>query len=410
MNNELLIKALVDEYSTPLYLYDLNVARARASELHAVLPVGAKLHYSFKSNPLPSLARVMEESGCCADVTSVGELTNAQEAGFDLAHALYGGPGITSGEVMKALQLGVRHFSCESFCILKRIAEAAKVMNIRPRVLLRVNPAEPPKAKLAMTGVSSQFGFEEADLIEAGSDALKVFRDAVDFIGVHIYFGSQIGNAEMIAECTDAALLAAQRVSRAVGLELQVINVGGGFPWPYAVDGKGADVAPLKGLLTEVLEKHSELLSCTLWFESGRYLSSSSGTLVARVMDTKLSKGRQYLILDTGIHHLGGMSGLGRIPRPVVSLHPLGNSYEGVDPITVDVVGPLCSPLDTLARNLKVPPLQPGDLVTIPNVGAYGISASLSAFLSRPTPIEITLREGKVEAVYQLNWGHSRKT
>ena len=76
--------------------------------------------------------------------------------------------------------------------------------------------------------------------------------------------------------------------------------------------------------------------------------------------------------------------------------------------MTADIVGPLCTPLDSLARGLKIPAVQPGDLVGIPNVGAYGLTASLHAFLSHPPPVEVAHEDGQEIEVWQLRHGHAR--
>src|SRR5262249_53430277 len=147
-----------------------------------------------------------------------------------------------------------------------------------------------------------------------------------------------------------------------------------------ASEGIRPDLSVLKHEFA-ALAQNGFVHSTKLWFESGRYICASSGTLIATVLDVKESKGgKKYVVLDTGINHLGGMSGLGRIPRPFISVVPLNGDGAG-EIENFDVVGPLCSPLDSLARNLKLPRLKPGDLVAIPNVGAYGLSASLIGFL-----------------------------
>lgn len=62
---------------------------------------------------------------------------------------------------------------------------------------------------------------------------------------------------------------------------------------------------------------------------------------------------------------------------------------------------------DILGRDISVPPLIPGDLVTIPNIGAYGLTASLLAFLGRPAPVEVTLQAGEVVTASRLEYRRS---
>jgi len=394
-----LARSLLRTYGSPLYAYDLDEVDRRARALLAVLPRGAGLYYSLKANPLPAIVGALKEQGCGAEVSSLGELAVASAAGVDPARTLFGGPGKTSDEMTAAVAAGVRHFSCESWVDVQRLDAVARGGGVRVQVLLRINPAVPPQARLAMTGVPSQFGFEEEALIAPAIPDLR----ATDLVGVHVYYGTQI-SADTLVETTRSALDAAERVSSRLGFACRIVDAGGGFPWPYASTGGGPDLDSAKEAYAELGARHELARSSALWFESGRYLCAASGTLLATVVDVKESKGRKFVVLDTGINHLGGMSGLGRIARSTISLIPLAGDAAALE--TVDVVGPLCSPLDSLARGISAPSLRPGDPVAIPNVGAYGLTASLIGFLGHPPPAEVAFRGDRVTAVHRLRSGY----
>lgn len=392
----------LDHVPTPYYAYDLDVAERRVAELLALLPVGSELFYSFKANPLPGLVSAIGSAGARADLTSPGEIRTAQIAGFDLSTALYGGPGKNTAELSAALLAGVRTFSIESFHDLEALNVAVGEAGVDVEVLLRVNPAEPPRAKLAMSGVASQFGFEEDDLRDHGPLATA---PGVSVIGFHIYWGTQIGGPDELGACFSNAIEAADSLAEVLGVDLRVVNLGGGFPWPYAVDGKGPDLAPLRDSLVELRSRATPAGEATWWFEAGRYCVASAGRLVTTVMDRKRSKDREFVILDSGINHLGGMTGLGRIPRFAVDLSA-PDARVG-DPVAVDLVGQLCTPLDLVGRKVEIPSdLEVGDVVEVPNVGAYGASGSLTNFLSRPAALEVCHRGGRVRSVEQLSTGH----
>ncbi|MFE5035966.1 hypothetical protein [Streptomyces sp. NPDC056683] len=144
-------------------------------------------------------------------------------------------------------------------------------------------------------------------------------------------------------------------------------------------------------------------------FESGRYLTATCGRLLTRVLDVKNSHGQRVVILDAGINHLGGMAGLRRVPplhpdvvRPddaaAQSTGPRGTDAE--DAAAPDgpamICGPLCTPLDTWARSHPLPAVVPGDLLAVPNTGAYGLHASLVLFLGHPAPLEIVTEGDRV--------------
>ncbi len=396
---------LARRFGTPAYLYDAEALAARVGELQAVLPQD-RLLYSFKANPLPSLAAELRRVGCEADLTSLGEIAAAREAGFDLSRALYGGPGKGEEEYIQAIQAGVGCFSVESSLDLERLSTAADRSATTVQALLRINPQTPPRARLAMAGVASQFGFEEEQLRREGSAIRQRAGARVELVGFHLYWGTQISDAGALLDSFETTLAIVNELAHIGGFALEILNLGGGFPWPYAHAGVGPDLSPLREGLRSLRGCGGSAAEAAWWFESGRHLTASSGTLLARVMEVKRSKDdRLFLILDTGIHHLGGMAGLGRIPRFSIDLL-VPASRRSNPPMSVDVVGPLCTPLDCLAKRIDLPAVEPGDLIAIPNVGAYGATASVGNFLSRPSAVEILHRRGKVLAIHRLRSGH----
>lgn len=401
-----LYEELAASYGTPFYLYDAARMEKQVSSLRSLLPSGnSEILFSFKSNPNPSVTGQMKIHGCRADLTSPGEIEAAQVAGFDLSQALYGGPGKSRDELIGAISSGIRAFSVESVHDLTALSGAAATTGKSVQALLRINPKEAPKAKLAMSGVASQFGFEEDDLRSDGETIMASAGSGVDVVGVHIYWGTQVGDAEALLDCFRRTVNIAEELSRKLQFPLEILNLGGGFPWPYSTIGVGPDLSPLTDGLQKLFEQSGAAKNAEWWFESGRFLCASSGTLVARVMEVKTSKEKQFLILDTGIHHLGGMSGLGRIPRFSIDLE-VPPSRANNEEIQVEVVGQLCTPLDCIGRRIKLPRVEPGDLVTVPNTGAYGPTASVLGFLSRPTPAEILHRDGKILSATRLRSGH----
>jgi diaminopimelate decarboxylase len=400
MNTELATD-LMAKHGSPLFAYDLNAIAKRASVLQSALPEGSRLYYSFKANPLPSIARELRLAGVRAEVTSEGELLAAHRAGFTDGIVL-GGPGKSERVIRTALEKAVRSFSCESFTDAARISKLAQEAGVEVDVMLRVNPSQAPDARLAMSGVESQFGFDEALLLAPNVEA-KLKLPGLNLCGVHVYFGTQVGSVAALAKNTQCALETAGRVASAVGFDCKVVNAGGGFPWPYASDAAAPDLTGLREALDAVWSASPLHSSAQLCFESGRYLCAGSGTLLTSVLDVKKAGTKTYVVLDTGIHHLGGMSGLGRIPRSAITLKNLTAHRD--EEIVADVVGPLCSPLDSLARGQKMAAVEVGDILAVPNVGAYGLTASLQGFLSHETPAEVAYRNASaVETWYMSCW------
>jgi diaminopimelate decarboxylase len=390
---------LADQFGTPYYVYDLDCLGLRAAELRAALPAGSELFYSLKANPLPVVAATLRELGCRAEMSSVGELAVAVEAGFDVADALYTGPGKTIAEVEAALASGVGCFSAESRREVMLLSALAGEAGRKLDVLLRVNPDHRASAGLAMAGRASQFGFDEPDLLDCASELWSAAH--LHVMGSHTYLGTQIA-AGSLADSFEVGLDVGARLGRLY--DMSVLDLGGGFPWPFAVLAAAPDLLAALAQFRQTAASLMRSRQVQLWFESGRYLVASSGTLVARVIDVRRSRGAFLVVLDAGVAHLSGMSGLGRMLAPAAEIRPI--EEEPRETFEADVVGPLCTPLDCLARAAQVPQVTPGALVTVSNVGAYGASAGLTGFLSRPSAAEVAMRGRRVVDAARLRTGH----
>lgn len=394
---------LAKHFGTPSYVYDLErVATARRDLLDA-LPEEVALYYAAKANPHPEILREMRGDGgrgCRAEISSTGELDAVLQAGFPGSDILYTGPGKTDEELTEALTRGVRKFSVESLGDLRRIGARADALGLVAECLLRVNSAAASApTSIRMTGVPSQFGFDSETLPELRHEVTDVPGTVVE--GLHFFPLSNAGDeSSLIAEFRNTIETAAH-LQRELGVLLRFLDIGGGFAAPYAVSGERPVYANLRAALSADLDEHfpgwrdgAPRIAC----ESGRHLVGDSGSLLLGVVNLKESRGRRFAVLDGGINVFGGMSGLGRIFP--VTVGPL--EADPAAEHTTSLVGPLCTPGDLLGRDLRLRELAPGDLVTIPNSGAYGTTASLLMFLGRPAPKEIVVRGTELVSVSRI--------
>jgi len=389
---------VAERYGTPIYVYDLEEVRRAHADLRRGLPEEAVLYYSLKANPHPVVVAELLELGCRAEVSSPGEIGAALAAGADPSDLLLTGPGKTKELVVLALDHGLTRFSVDSPRDLARVEELAVDRDLAVETLLRVNADEPvPGAGLAMTGVSSQFG----------ADASWVVREPGRFRGVsglHFYMGTNLVSEDVLVRQFEVGLNLAERLGEVIG-NIAEVDLGGGFGAPFARAGTRPQLPGLAARVAGLLDGRLpgwRRAAPQVAFESGRYLVAQSGTLVSRVVDVKESKGEVFVVLDTGINHLGGMAGLRRIPRILPDVAPLGGDAERGESV---LAGPLCTPLDVFGRGSDLPSLAAGELVTIPNVGAYGLTASLVAFLGFDPPVEVVLDGEEVVAASRLALG-----
>jgi acyl-CoA synthetase (AMP-forming)/AMP-acid ligase II/diaminopimelate decarboxylase len=391
--------ALMRTYGSPLYVYDLDRADAALTALRAALPSPSALYYSLKANPHPALVAAVRAGGCRAEVSSAGELMAAVGAGHRGEEMLYTGPGKSAAEIELALGNGVRRFSVESATDLGRVAEVARAHGATAQCLVRLNLAKADGVgSLRMTGTASQFGVDEEEVLAHPERFAS--RPGADMVGAHFFPMSNARDEDSLVDALTASVIAAARLRKQAEFDVTVVDLGGGFAAPYARPGALPRYPRLRSTLEAVLDAHLpewRTGGVEIAFEAGRYLVGSCGRLGCTVMDVKRSRMRSYVVLDCGIHQIGGLAGLGRtLPASIV---PDGAG----DGQQASLVGPLCTPGDLLAPVAEIGDLRPGDVLEIPNVGGYGLTASLVAFLSRPAPVEVVLRGGAVVAADQLH-------
>lgn len=372
---------------TPFYAYDRALVTGRVQALRAHLPEGVELHYSIKANPMPALVQHLAGLVDGLDVASAGEMRVALDTGIDPANISFAGPGKRDAELMQAVAAGVC-VHAESEREIRVLARIGGELGIAPLLVLRINPDFELKGSgMRMGGGPKQFGIdaEDAPRLLALAGAL-----GLDVLGFHIFSGSQSLKAEAIVETQARTVDLALALAALSPSPVRMLNIGGGLGIPYFPGEARLDLAPIgAGLAVQAARVRAALPQARLSIELGRYLVGEAGIYVARVIDRKVSRGQVFLVTDGGLHHhLAASGNFGQVIRknyPVV----IGNRVEGSERETASIVGPLCTPLDLLAERMTLPHADVGDLVVVFQSGAYGPSASPSAFLGHPAVVEV---------------------
>jgi diaminopimelate decarboxylase len=372
---------------TPFYAYDRALLTQRVRHVRENLPPSVRLHYSVKANPMPAVVQHMASLVDGIDVASAGELKTALDTGFDPAHINFAGPGKTAGELAQAIAAGIT-LNVESDNEITSVARIADELGIAPRVVLRVNPDFELKGSgMRMGGGAKPFGIDS----EQVPDCLRQL-DAlgIPLQGLHIFSGSQSLKSEAIAESHGRSIELALKLAGEASRALPGLYLGAGFGIPYFPGEQRLDLEPIGANLAEWMARlDRELPGTRVSLESGRYLVGEAGVYVARVIDRKISRGQVFLVTDGGLHHhLAASGNFGQVIRKNYPA-AIGNRMNDDETENVSVVGPLCTPLDVLAERMDLSRADVGDLVVVFQSGAYGLSASPTAFLGHPIPVEV---------------------
>jgi diaminopimelate decarboxylase len=401
-NSELLVggvpvRVLAESYGTPAFVYDGGVLDRKLDALLAALPKRFRICYSMKANPNQAVLRHFLSRGCGLEIASAGEFRQGLEAGCEAGSMLFAGPGKTEAELEQVLSRGIGEIHLESLLEAARVGAISRRLGIRARVAIRVNPAAQAEGgAMRMGGRPAPFGVDEETLDEV-VDA--VMSDAsLEFRGIHLFTGTQILDASLLVNQYRHGLEVGRRAAKRAGRGLHRLDFGGGLGIPYFAHEQPLDLEELRaGLVGPFAEIEGEECFAETEFlvEPGRFLVGEAGVYLTRINDIKVSRGKKFLIVDGGMnHHLAASGNLGQTIKrnyPVALL----NKMDAPADEAVDVVGPLCTPLDTLARGINLPKAEVGDLLGIFQSGAYARAASPLHFLSHSTPPEIWVERGE---------------
>ena len=374
--------------STPFFAYDRRVLSERVAALRATLPEGLQLSYAVKANPMPAVVQHLSGLVDSFDVASAAEMKTVLDTTVSADHVSFAGPGKTELEIGQAVAAGIT-IELESSTEARRVVASGERLGVRPRVAIRVNPDFRIKGSgMRMGGGSQQFGVD-AELVPDLLAELSVTD--VEMLGFHVFAGSQNLSAEILCEAQQRTAALVVQLAALAPQPIRYVNLGGGFGIPYFDQDQPLDLALIGDNLRHVLEQtlRPAVSDARVVIELGRYIVGECGVYVTRIVDRKVSRGSTFLVVDGGLHHQLAASGnFGQVFRrnyPVA----IGNRITEQTTESASVVGCLCTPLDLLGDAVAVPPAEIGDFVVVFQAGTYGLTASPTAFLSHPAPVEI---------------------
>jgi diaminopimelate decarboxylase len=377
------IETIAKAVGTPFYLYSLNTLENHFQAFDgAFSKVDHLVCFSAKANSNIAILRVFIRQGGGVDVVSGGELFRAMKAGARPDRIVYSGVGKRPDEIEYALELPILMFNVESSQELIAIDQIAGRMGTVAPVSLRVNPdVDPHTHPYISTGLKkNKFGINIQKSIDEYILASTLPHTKV--IGVSCHIGSQLTEVGPFVEAVQRVKELVFRL-RAEGIHIRYIDLGGGLGITYQQEEPPHPREYAQSLLREMAE-----IECTLILEPGRVIVGNAGILVTKVLYTKEGGEKNFIVVDAAMNDLIRPSLYGSYQR-IQPVH-IRESYE----IVADVVGPICESGDFLAKDRKLPKVEPGELLAVMSAGAYGFSMA-SNYNSRPRAAEVLVAKDR---------------
>lgn len=365
---------LLQEFSTPFYLYDEEVIQNKVLFLNSLdFKFDFKFHFAVKANPNLAILNLIKKYNFGAEVVSAGELFKSLKAGFDPTSVIFDGPGKTEFDLKYAITQQIKSINVENLEEIAFINEYSLHKGLITNIGIRINPDIDAKTldKITTGKSGGKFGVS-VDQID--------FESIAKFKGVKLttlseHIGSQITDHNQLISSYQKLISLADKINTSLKT-IQTLDFGGGFGVIDHSD-KKLNFRDWQNDLNQLLDGKSY----NIIFEPGRYVVADSGELYTKVLYVKKSGNKKIIITD---------SSFSEYLRPALYdiTPPIKVLNESQDLETYDIAGGICESTDYLAKDVKIPRVKKGDFIKLMNVGAYGSSMS-STYNSRPRPLEI---------------------
>jgi len=381
------VERLARRFSTPFYLYSYRTIIGHYTRIkEAFSSVNPLICFSMKANSNMAVLKALVKKGAGLDIVSGGELAKAKKAGVDPKKIVYAGVGKKESEILDAIRTDILFFNVESEGELELINRVASMCGKIVNVAIRINPDIKPKThKYITTGTKeTKFGlsFEAAAKIFARQGAYN----NVWINGLHIHIGSQITEATPFV----AAIKRVLNFIDEKGFDIRWLNIGGGLGIVYAKERPQTAKEFARKVLPLIKGRRFRLI-----LEPGRFIVGNGGILVTRVLYTKKSANKNYIIVDAGMNDFIRPSIYGAY-HEILPIVKASSNRRGT--AKYDIVGPICESGDFLGKNRRLSRPYRGDLLAVMGAGAYGFSMA-SNYNARPRAAEVMVIKGKAYKV-----------
>ncbi|WP_045211277.1 diaminopimelate decarboxylase [Desulfonatronovibrio magnus] len=371
------VRDLVKKYDTPLYIYSSKTFKRHYEAFDSAFDgIDHLTCYSVKANSNLCILKMLSEMGSGMDIVSGGELFRTLKAGVDPSKIVYSGVGKREHEIREALLSDILMFNVESKQELEKINQVAVEMEATARISLRINPdVDPQTHPYISTGLKkNKFGLDIEQAMESYKLAQKLPN--IDPVGIDCHIGSQLTSIEPFIEALNR-IKSFHAELMDMGIEIKYLDLGGGLGITY-----NEESPPHPSAFGKAVKENLQGMKLKLILEPGRVIAGNAGILITRVLYTKKSPSKNFIIVDAAMNDL---------VRP-----SLYGSFHRIDCVTqkdaplqkADVVGPICETGDFLAQDREIREVNQDELLAVFSAGAYGFTMS-SQYNSRPRGAEV---------------------
>ena len=377
---------LAKKFGTPLYCYSLMRLKNNISNLrNNFKKIDPIICFSVKSNPNTNLLREINKQGLGADVVSIGELMKALKAGIKPKNIVFSGVGKTEVEIEYAIKKKILLINAESKNEILQIEKIAKRHKTKVDVGIRLNPNTDAKtlSQISTGKKENKFGVSDKAFLTLVKYVKKSKNLNLKCLSVHI--GSQILDSKPY----EKMLMILDKIIKKTKFNFEYIDLGGGMGINYDNDKKTLNLEKYSNSIKKFLKKNKSKII----LEPGRSIIGNTGILISRVIYIKDSGRKKFIILDAAMNDLMRPALYGAFHRtlPVMKSNKMSKK-------TYEFVGPICESTDKFITLKKFQKLEEKDLITICDVGAYGMSLS-SNYNLRPKPIELLIKGSKINVI-----------
>lgn len=381
------LEAIADHFGTPFHIYDEAGIRATGTALNRAFAelAGFREYFAVKALPNPHILAIMESLGFGFDCSSVAELRLSRDAGARGDDIMFTSNNTSQEEFHMAAAEGGAILNLDDLSLIPKVPDMPEL------VCFRYNPGERRTGNdIIGNPLEAKYGVAHHQLMDAYRQAKA--RGARRF-GLHTMLASNELDYRYMVTTVRMLLELVEDLSAELGIQFELINMGGGLGIPYRPGQAPLDLdrmaQEIRALLQDFGARHGQ--APRLLMESGRYITGPHGTLVTRIINRK-DIYRTYLGVDAS------MSALMR-PGMYGAYHHITVPGRTGDAEVVDVVGSLCENNDKFAVQRELPPAQDGDLLCIHDTGAHGWAMGFN-YNGKLRPKELLLREdGAVELI-----------